>query len=194
MTDEQLVFYCSPTLAGLKTGNLFHCRYECPEGGCGGVCKMRCRLVAEFRELNRTLNPKGLRIIPLRIRNGSVLTYLYRPADLARDLESPEAQSLLEELGYGGLSVNQCLTKLRVTLQYGEDFPHEIGLFLGYPVEDVRGFIEQGSDRCKCTGCWKVYGDVRSAEKLFVKYDCCTACYLHQLAAGTPLDRLAVAV
>lgn len=67
-------------------------------------------------------------------------------------------------------------------------------LFLGYPVEDVRGFIEQGSDRCKCTGCWKVYGDVRSAEKLFAKYDCCTACYLRQLAAGTPLDRLAVAV
>ena len=194
MTNKQLVTYCSPTLAGLKTGSLFNCPLKCPEGDGGDLCQKRCRLVAEFRELNRTLKPKGLRVIPLRIRPNSVLTYLYRPAELERDFADPACRKLLDDLGYEGLTLEQSITRLRVKLQYGEAFPHEVGLFLGYPPEDVRGFIEEGADRCKCTGCWKVYGDVQAAKELFARYDCCTACYLRQLAAGTPLDRLAVAV
>lgn len=194
MTNKQLVTYCSPTLAGLKTGSLFNCSLECPEGDCGDPRQKRRRLVAEFRELNRMLSPKGLRVIPLRIRPNSVLTYLYRPAELERDFEDPQCRQLLDDLGYEGLSIEQSITRLRIKLQHGEEFPHEVGLFLGYPAEDVRGFIEERADRCKCTGCWKVYGDVQAAKELFARYDCCTACYLRQLAAGTPLDRLAVAV
>ena len=28
MSEEMLIQHCSPTLAGLKTGNLFNCRYQ----------------------------------------------------------------------------------------------------------------------------------------------------------------------
>lgn len=194
MTNKQLVTYCSPTLAGIKTGSLFNCSLEDTEDRSGDPCQTRCRLLVKFRELNRMLSPKGLRVIPLRIRPNSVLTYLYRPAELERDFEDPQSRRLLDDLGYEGLTLEQSITRLRSRLQNEEEFPHEIGLFLGYPAEDVRGFIEEGADRCKCNGCWKVYGDVQSAKELFEKYDCCTACYLRQLAAGTPLDRLAVAV
>ena len=190
MTNEQLVMFCAPTLAGLKTGSLFNCHYVCEEG------EDRCRalVVEEFRELNLDFTEKGLRIIPLRIRGGSVLTYLYRPSELARDFSDPACRKLLDEQGYEGLDPEACVLQLKEKLALGGEFPHEIGLFLGYPVEDVRGFIEQGSDCAKCTGCWKVYGDVTSAKELFRKYDCCTACYQRQLAGGTPLKRLAVAV
>lgn len=51
------------------------------------------------------------------------------------------------------------------------DFPHEIGLFLGYPLEDVKGFIENKADSSKCSGCWKVYGNEQKALKLFEKYE-----------------------
>lgn len=179
MTDEQLVFFCSPTLAGLKTGSLFSCSFHCTE---------------EFRRRNRELKDKGLRVIPLRIRCGTALTYVYRPRNLARDFAAPACRALLDEAGYEGLNPEECVLLLKEKLAAGGEFPHEIGLFLGYPVEDVRGFMEQGSDRCKCTGCWKVYGDETTAKELFRKYDCCTACYLEQLARGTPLRKLAVAV
>lgn len=52
-------------------------------------------------------------------------------------------------------------------LQSAPDFPHEIGLFLGYPAEDVKGFIENKAACSKCSGCWKVYGDEQAARILF---------------------------
>ena len=74
-----------------------------------------------------------------------------------------------------------------------DEFPHEIGLFLGYPPEDVRGFIEEGAAKCKCTGCWKVYGDVERAQKLFAAYKKCTAVYQKQHAQGKSIEQLTVA-
>lgn len=41
---------------------------------------------------------------------------------------------------------------------------------LGYPAEDVQGFIENETKECKCVGCWKVYGDVEQAQKKFEQY------------------------
>ena len=35
------------------------------------------------------------------------------------------------------------------------DFPHEIGVFLGYPLTDVVGFIENQGRNFTCCGCWK---------------------------------------
>ena len=55
-------------------------------------------------------------------------------------------------------------------LQRFEAFPHEIGLFLSYPPEDVRGFIEHKGHESKCDGCWKVYGDAERAKKTFRTY------------------------
>ena len=65
------------------------------------------------------------------------------------------------------------LEHLSTRTQEQQDFPHEIGLFLGYPIEDVRGFIEQGGKDCKLSGYWKVYGDVQAARRLFRQFDRC---------------------
>lgn len=55
MSEELLVRHCAPTLMGLKTGNMFSCRFETKEDE-------RCSLT----ELNRRLGEKGIRVIPLR--------------------------------------------------------------------------------------------------------------------------------
>lgn len=53
----------------------------------------------------------------------------------------------------------------------GGEFPHEIGLFLEYPLEDIEGFIvHQGRNALEC-GYWKVYGDVNRAREVFCLYD-----------------------
>lgn len=41
-----------------------------------------------------------------------------------------------------------------------EDFPHEMGILLGYPVEDVEGFIINNGKNELYTGYWKVYDNL----------------------------------
>lgn len=179
MSEQLLVQHGSPTLAGLKTGSLF----TCADGP---------SLEEAVDRWDRRLRSKGLRLVILRRRRGRALLYLYRPARLGRDLAREDAAALLRPRGYGG-TVEDCLASLRRRLAACEEFPHEIGLFLGYPPEDVRGFLDGRTD-CKCVGCWKVYGDACAAEKLFARYRKCTAVYCRQLAGGKSVDRLAVAV
>ena len=73
------------------------------------------------------------------------------------------------------------------------EFPHEIGVFLGYPLTDVVGFIENQGRNFTCCGCWKAYGDRDAAERLFAQLNKCTKVYLRLFHSGTPIFRLAVA-
>ena len=91
MSDETLVMFGAPTLAGLKTGNIFTCEYTDQK-----------ELSKQLRDLNRKLVPKGLRLIPLRRSEKRVLLYLYRPERLKKDLAGEEAKDLLQKEGYPG--------------------------------------------------------------------------------------------
>ena len=72
-------------------------------------------------------------------------------------------------------------------------FPHEIGLFLGYPLEDVRGFMENCGRNYRLCGCWKVYGDPEAALRCFARYRKCARLYLQRYTEGHSLSRLTVA-
>ena len=72
-------------------------------------------------------------------------------------------------------------------------FPHEIGLFLGYPLEDVTGFIAAGGAEYRCSGCWKVYGDVEQAQRLFRRYAACRKRYLAMASSGLTLGEMLAA-
>ena len=71
---------------------------------------------------------------------------------------------------------------------------HEVGLFLSYPPEDVKGFIDNGAENYKLAGMWKVYGDEARARKLFAQFKKCTDIYCELWRAGSGLEQLAVAV
>ena len=178
MSEELIVRHCAPTLANLKTGSLF-------------VCPITDRpsFFSSLRSLNELLVPKGLRALPLRIREYSALIYLYRPSRLKKDLEDPAAIKILQDHGYS--CYGKCLPKLIERIRASEEFPHEIGLFLGYPPEDVQGFLDH--QPCKCSGCWKVYGDENKAKKTFDLYKKCERVYCQQLARGIDIERLTVA-
>ena len=182
MSDDVLVKNGAPTLAGLKTASLFTCECGCRE-----------ELLASVRGLNRRFRNKGLRVLPLRFSENKALIYLYRPRMLSEDLTRDSAAELLRQRGYGSAKSEGCLVELIRRLRSGEEFPHEIGLFLGYPVEDVRGFIANNACGCKCVGCWKVYGDAESARKRFELYRKCSRVYWDCWAKGTDIERLAVA-
>lgn len=179
MPEELLVKHCSPTLAGMKTGNLFTCPF--PSDYEMKQC-VRC--------WNKTLTKKGLRVLPMRFHNGRALIYVYRPAKLSVDLQDNLAEQLLLERGYCPDNTEQCVVHLMKRLCEYDEFPHEIGLFLGYPPEDVHCFIENKAGGCKCVGCWKVYGDAEAAQKTFAKFKKCTNVYCEQYAIGRSIERL----
>ena len=181
MSDETLVRCCAPTLAGLKTGSLFSCPYESREA-----------LLAELRALNREFASRGLCILPLRCGAGRALLYLFRPAELRRDLNRRCAREILSAAGYEPPHLGRCLHCLIERLQRGEDFPHEIGLFLSYPPEDVKGFIAD-RDSYKAMCMWKIYGDEEKARTLCAKFQRCTECYCRLWQKGRRLEQLAVA-
>lgn len=182
MSEEIVVKHCSPTLAGVKTGNIFSC-----------PCNNNAELTNTVKRLNRIFVKKGLRILPLRISNGKALIYLYRPQRLLHDLNQNTASQLLTSYGYKPEVPERCVAKLIENLRKSDDFPHEIGFFLGYPPEDVIGFIENKAADCKYVGAWKVYGDVELAKREFSKYKRCTEIYCKQYANGKTIERLTVA-
>lgn len=107
---------------------------------------------------------------------------------LERYLKREEHQNFLGGHGYAGRTLEEQLTLLAERYEsyqkHGSAFPHEIGLFLEYPLADIEGFIEhQGKDALE-SGYWKVYGDVEQARAAFRLYDELKAALTTMLAAG----------
>ena len=102
MSEERLIRQCAPTLAGIKTGSLFPCPYETRE-----------ELMADVRAFNRRFAARGLCLLPLRLENGHALLYLYRPAELRRDLQNGLAREILSSAGYRCGSCEGCRSEER---------------------------------------------------------------------------------
>ena len=181
MSDEFLVEHCAPTFAGLKTGNLFRISYA-------DVTAFR----GELRSLNDILKKKGLRAVPVRMTTSFALIYLYRPDFLKRDLSGEEVARILRSLGYEPQSVNRSVAFLARMMREKEIFPHEVGLFLGYPPEDVLGFMNNSREGVKCVGCWKVYGDEARARAAFWRFQRCREVFEENVQRGRKLEALIV--
>ena len=111
MSDELLIKCGSPTLAGLKTGNMFSYTYESRE-----------EVRRDLRRLNKILVPRGLRVIPLRYSDKTVLIYLYRIEALKADLSQKEAVRILRDVGYESADSDQCVVKLIRKLRGAKEF------------------------------------------------------------------------
>ena len=181
MPEQLLIDQCSPTLAGLKTGNMFPVSIEPGQDICD-----------ELRRLNRLLKEKGIRVVILRRTDKKALLYLYRPDHLERDLGCPEARRILKEKGYFCGSAGNCIVQLIRHMSEDDVFPHEVGLFLGYPPEDVQSFMKDSRRGVKCTGCWKAYGNEEEARKTFARFRKCTDVYRRELSKGRSLLQLTV--
>ena len=178
--DQILAYHCAPTLEGIKPANLISLsQKEFPD------------LEEQLEDYRQFFAPKGVAFRTMCICGRNVLLLVYRPSELERTLCAPLAAALLRGDGYApeqGLSA--MLDRLGLRLGREREFPHEIGLFLGYPPEDVAGFQRHKGQNCKLCGHWKVYSDVERARDLFQRYDRCRKKLCAQLAAGMTLRQL----
>ena len=181
MPERMIAELCSPTLSGVKCANLFNCEYGTKE-----------QLQEEIAEMNARLARKGIHMMVLSYPSKNrALIYIFRPRLLQKELDEPQTRSLMKSLGYLDHRMGNCLNILRKKLSEYKEFPHEIGCFLGYPFEDVVGFMKH--EKCSYYGVWKVYGNVEDAKRLFELYDSVTKENLDLFEAGIPLEEIAVA-
>ena len=179
--EELLIRYASPTLAGLKVGSLF-----------SASCRSLGALKREICSINEKLCTRGVCVIPLGFSKSRVLVYVYRPILLQKALATRSSRDILSRYGYYGGTCKDFVTELARRISQSNTFPHEIGLFLGYPPEDVLGFIENGARNYKYAGAWKAYGNVENAAKLTETYRRCTDIYTRIHHQGISLECLAV--
>lgn len=181
MSSDMIARNCAPTLAGLKAGSVF------------SVWGTEAELRQAVAQLDRQLAVKGVRARLLR-RNvkGFSLVYLYRERRLHEILSDKRTQRFLQKYGYTKFTIESCLALLEQRL-VSEEFPHDIGVFLDYPLADVQAFIVNQGRNCPCTGCWKAYTNVPEAQRKFQQFKRCTDLYCRWISIGADITRLTVA-
>ena len=179
--EPSLIEHCAPTLASLKAGSLFSFISPCWKS-----------FLAEADRLNDQLRAKGLSLRIIRADENRALCYLYREGKLAETLSQFGVAAFLRGIGYESLRLPDALDTLCSRMACADSFPHEVGVFLGYPLSDVLAFIEHKGRDCSCCGCWKAYGDACAARRLFLQYDKCTQIYRRLYRAGLTLSQLTV--
>ena len=181
--EAVLVRQCAPTLAGMKPGSIFCFNHSPLEVSRQKVCQW-----------NKQLAPFGLtvQILLERPSSSSVIVFVYRRDRLEQMLSDDAYQSFLAQAGYERTNLDGLLEQLSYRLRTQPEFPHEIGVFLGYPLRDVIGFIENHGRNFTCCGFWKSYGDPAEMQVCFACYRRCIQTYVAMFEQGIPIERLAV--
>lgn len=173
-TEFSIGRHCGVTFAGLKPASLVNLRK--------GDCATLARLARCFRR-------RGFSFVVLRSSAERQTVYVYHEEKLRQVLFSEEVNAFLAAEGYRYTSVLQAISQLKSRMRGKGDFPHEIGVFLGYPLHDVRGFIEDPHGSI-LSGCWKVYADPSAAEREFERYRHCSACICRLMKSGKSLTQI----
>lgn len=182
--EQFLVDQCAPVLAGIKPGSMFPYTPSVEE-----------TLPELLRRWNSRLSPKGVAITSIkRCRKiGGYLIYVYRPRQVEAILSQPAVAQFLARCGYTpGMSLRETLRLLTRRLCQNPEFPHEVGVFLGYPLLDIIGFMEHGGRDCLCSGCWKVYHEPQKAQQTFRRFQNCTNTYRNLYRQGRGAEDLTV--
>ena len=124
----QMAMHCAPVLAGLKPSNAVTLDY------------------IDSKELIQSLAGSDIKCGLIYSGNGKCLWLLYREQQVNQYLMDPENQRFLKHCGYSSFQIQNILYTLKNRYRLYKagqaDFPHELGLILGYPLCDVIGFIK----------------------------------------------------
>ncbi len=165
--------HCAPVLCGIKSSNMICVnRHEA-----NSICKV-------CRETN-------LSTTCLFENCQKSVLLLYNRLMMEQTMNEFKNKEFLENQGYETLEVIDVLHEVskRFTSykQNEAEFPHELGILLGYPVWDVIGFIENKGENCLYTGYWKVYYELSKAIVTFHQYDNARKKVLNKIKQGNTL-------
>ena len=179
MFEELIASHCSPALAGIKPANIVTCRKSVTKN-----------IHHEITRLNNQLNSRNIYIEILYEKKDSVLVMVYRQNILNRHLANPLNRAFLMQYGYDkAKNIEDYLDILKSRIK-SDDFPHEIGVFLGYPLHDIYCFFNHRNEGCLLVGDWKVYHNAEETVKLFSRFRACKNAVLKKIADGHTLAQI----
>lgn len=153
----EVIAQCAPFLKGIKTASIMSIEKKW------------------VRELFGLIQNTDISCRVLLIKNERCLVLFYRKEELSRALLQEEIWEFLEGYGYDDKKLESVLSRLSIRMNHYSKkeitFPHEIGVFLDYPLDDVKAFIENKGQGSLFTGYWKVYHNPEKARRTFLAYD-----------------------
>lgn len=136
------------------------------------------------------LSDINLKSICLREEKNASIILVYNENILKEHILKKENIEFLNKLGYKNEdSINEYVKQLKERYQEF-NCPHELGIFLGIPIDDVKDFMECSSKRCLGCGYWKVYSNYEEAKRVFKNYDEIREKTMKNIMNGTPIDKI----
>lgn len=175
--ENILVQHCSPAIFGLKASNLISVSLDkCPN------------IENEIIKLNEMFNNRiSFRI--LSKTNSSILVLVYKEAKLCRTIFNESNYEYLLNYSY---PIEKNLDKYLIHLEKrlaNSEFPHEIGVFLGYSLDDIMEY-QNGNKNCLYVGYWKVFKDKEKKLKIFNQFTKCKNTVLSLVNKGYNLESI----
>ena len=171
-----LAIHSAPAICGIKASNLINCSDSEID-----------KIILEIEELNKIHNPKIYFRI-LKVAKNRFLLLVYKKNVLENYLFKKENKEFLKRFGYlESDNVDDYLDILIKRLNECDKFPHEIGIFLGYDLDDTIEFLN-GNKNSIMTGYWKVYFNKEEKEEVFNKYTRCRECVCKLVNKGFPIE------
>ena len=175
----QLILQCAPFLKGIKIACILNITEE------------------NGRELYGILEGTGIKFKILTRNHGKCLVFLYRRESFSRYLKRTDVREFLGSYGYEDVEPEKMLERLsKRVCQYSDGeicFPHEIGAFLDYPIDDVKCFIEKDGKDSLFSGYWKVYNNPGRAKMIFWAYDKAKTSAVNEYLIGKSIRDIAYA-
>lgn len=176
--QAQLILQCAPFLKGIKAACIMN------------VKRQHCEALPE------ALKDTDIKHWILVTRKEKCLVFFYREEAFGRYLEKKEVAKFLAAYGYDQMQrVEVFLRRLSERIEeYSKEeieFPHEIGAFLDYPIQDVRSFIINKGKNSLFSGYWKVYHEPKKAQLTFHAYDQARTSAVNEFLSGCSLKQIA---
>ncbi len=177
--ERTIAYYCAPALAGIKPANIVACHKS-----------KISDINQKIRELNIQMNGRDIYFETLFECENRILVMVYRKKLLRKTLMRKDIKLFLGSFGYPVEgSVEELISHLKSTMSK-QEFPHEIGAFLGYPIHDIQGFLYHKNQGCLLCGEWKVYKDVERAKMLFDRFASCRRAVIKRVLRGQTLAQI----
>jgi hypothetical protein len=171
--DMLLAFYAAPTVFGIKPASLFWCKDHSTS------------LNDQIDTFNRLAKGKGLFIERINETRKRMGLFVCHRKHLYRYLNEAKHAAFLQRMGYSiSLTPEEKLAVLFERFKTCFEFPHEIGLFLGYPIHDVEGYIKNKGRNYILRGSWLVYSNAEYAKRLFLQYKICQKRLVNHVMVG----------
>lgn len=174
--ELQIALQCAPVLADLKLSNLL------------------ILPVKDIPKVKQILKNTDIDCELISVKAGKATMLLYRSEELCAYFSNKKIRLLMQFMGYTDFSKDALFMRFQkhyvAYQQEDAEFPHEMGFFLGYPLEDVVGFIENQGKDFLYTGYWKVYANLQEKRDLFQQFDMAQEQFVQYVSEGGRLREL----